>query len=660
MSEVDGQFVKRGLWTNLDQGNIMGKTITTDSTTGMIIIAMLAVMSTVGTSHLWSLLLFGHHQLRANGQPSDGLFYQQQAILRTLPPPSSLMAESTKLWWFWRRKNDRVLSRSISQFLLATSCTVGFIAASISTSFVMNTSDLEVLVRSPSCGHLNDTMTLEARRDSTTALSSVSTPYAEECYRRQSTPSARCKAYVHPRISFKTERVHCPFNETMCVENNDKDLPAVALDSGLLDVGTTYGLNLPKSDHVSYRKRTTCSVLPLAGHTELVDTDDVPTNFLGRDAYPGEQAMLLYYGERYSSVESVNYTRGVSLLSTNLSSGFNVVANVFRLDWERQGNHQSIVPLESMHRDDADLLLVFLIASVKYVRPVDDPWFSAHKQVIVYDPTRAADATVYHPDSPVRVLGCAVQLDALPISRKLPEWEEASLLQQSVLDLLTRTSAATDMHDVTQLRASQKIRYGGNMFVDVPSDQWVDEVEGMESYVWAASQVSVADYAIGHGIRNPDMAEWVVAPTTPGDKKLCGCLKMRKQGGFVTSNINVFGMVFVITVSAIFAILDITLLKVLVFLDSFRTMFSPRIDRWIQDGVLQLQRRAYEAEGQGTWSNLKRDIPLTREKEILTELPLQSGTKARIYTSASSMTVTSVEYPLLCNGRSQAITGDCA
>ena len=48
MSEVDGQFVKRGLWTNLEQGNVMGKTITTDSTTGIIIIAMLAVMSTVG------------------------------------------------------------------------------------------------------------------------------------------------------------------------------------------------------------------------------------------------------------------------------------------------------------------------------------------------------------------------------------------------------------------------------------------------------------------------------------------------------------------------------------------------------------------------------------------------------------------------------------
>jgi hypothetical protein len=48
MSEVDAQFVKRGLWTNLDQGNIMGKTITTDSSTGAIIIALMAILSTMG------------------------------------------------------------------------------------------------------------------------------------------------------------------------------------------------------------------------------------------------------------------------------------------------------------------------------------------------------------------------------------------------------------------------------------------------------------------------------------------------------------------------------------------------------------------------------------------------------------------------------------
>lgn len=48
MSEVDGSFVKRGLWTNYDEGVVIGKTITTDNKTGIIIVALMAVMSTIG------------------------------------------------------------------------------------------------------------------------------------------------------------------------------------------------------------------------------------------------------------------------------------------------------------------------------------------------------------------------------------------------------------------------------------------------------------------------------------------------------------------------------------------------------------------------------------------------------------------------------------
>lgn len=59
-------------------------------------------------------------------------------------------------------------------------------------------------------------------------------------------------------------------------------------------------------------------------------------------------------------------------------------------------------------------------------------------------------------------------------------------------------------------------------------------------------------------------------------------------------------------------------------MSKFRRALAPRIDRWIQDGVLQLQRRAYEAQGQGTWINLEQDIPLTVEKYQFTDLPTAS------------------------------------
>jgi hypothetical protein len=73
--------------------------------------------------------------------------------------------------------------------------------------------------------------------------------------------------------------------------------------------------------------------------------------------------------------------------------------------------------------------------------------------------------------------------------------------------------------------------------------------------------------------------------------------------------------------SLFFAILDIIILRFLIFLDRPKQVLSPRINRCIQDGVLQLQRRAYEAHGQGTWSDLNKEVPLTRAKDTLEELP---------------------------------------
>jgi hypothetical protein len=64
------------------------------------------------------------------------------------------------------------------------------------------------------------------------------------------------------------------------------------------------------------------------------------------------------------------------------------------------------------------------------------------------------------------------------------------------------------------------------------------------------------------------------------------------------SNINVFGLVFVLTLSLLALIVDITLLKFLIYLARFRRQLGPRVERWIQDGVWQLQRRAYEGVGQ--------------------------------------------------------------
>jgi hypothetical protein len=51
MSELDSQYVKRGFWINEARGPIMGRTITTDTRTGTIVVALLAVLSSLGTTN---------------------------------------------------------------------------------------------------------------------------------------------------------------------------------------------------------------------------------------------------------------------------------------------------------------------------------------------------------------------------------------------------------------------------------------------------------------------------------------------------------------------------------------------------------------------------------------------------------------------------------
>jgi hypothetical protein len=87
-------------------------------------------------------------------------------------------------------------------------------------------------------------------------------------------------------------------------------------------------------------------------------------------------------------------------------------------------------------------------------------------------------------------------------------------------------------------------------------------------------------------------------------------------------NINVFGLSFLISFSLLVALIDITLLKFLVFLSRFRRALAPRIDRWVQDGVWQLQRRAYEGQGYRGWVDLEKEIPMTTGQKTLVDLTI--------------------------------------
>lgn len=121
MSELESRFVKRGYWVNLSHGQIMGQTITTDSRTGAIVVALVAVITSLGMTHLWHLFTFFYHQMRATGRPRNSLFRHQQALLRTLPTPGTFLADLVKLLFAWRGVAPRYQAFTSSSFCSSVS-----------------------------------------------------------------------------------------------------------------------------------------------------------------------------------------------------------------------------------------------------------------------------------------------------------------------------------------------------------------------------------------------------------------------------------------------------------------------------------------------------------------------------------------------------------
>lgn len=323
MSEVDARFVKRGLWTRLDDGSIAGKTITTDVQAGTLVTALLAILASMGTAHLWNVVAFIVHQMRANGHPEDGLFRQQQALLRTLPTPASLLADSAKLWLFWRKRVDRALLRSLVPLSLAMAFWIGTVAVGILSSYLVTGNSLQILVSSSSCGPLNIDPSMDNYLDNVFGLQPlkgkvfiISKSYAEDCYQTDSRLPTRCGIYTQPYIPFSQKRIACPFG-SMCL---DADLPAVQFDSGLVNLNDGFGLNLAPKDHVKFRRQTTCAVLDVASRTSIVHASDYPD--VDHAPFGGEELLVVHYGNMAYETSWPNATFAHSLIASNITRSY--------------------------------------------------------------------------------------------------------------------------------------------------------------------------------------------------------------------------------------------------------------------------------------------------------------------------------------------------
>ncbi|KAF1915506.1 hypothetical protein BDU57DRAFT_452145, partial [Ampelomyces quisqualis] len=603
-------------WINREQGDILGQTLTVETRTGTIIVALLTILASVGTAQLWNIFTFLYHQYSANGKDADGLFWQHQALLRTMPAPTALMAETLKLSWAWRSKTPRAFLRCSIPFLLALCFAIASIAAGISTAFAIDSSNIEILVNSPLCGRFNYTK-VYASRSTSTLLASIKAnvdTYASNCYQDNPSLPAPCRnTFTRSNISFRAEPAPCPWNTTMCPKG---DLPALLMDSGMLDLRDHFGLNLPPGETVKIQKKTTCNVLPIdnriitrnvswwtaRGFQDTKTTIEYGT-FRNTDPLLRPEAtfiqadVLTQYQQSYGSAAAFHYN-------------------------QPDETAIGIKTIPEMQRDDADVSLAAVwLNDVNYETPVDDPLFSAHRPWIYTPGGGYPNQTLYKSDHGAGVVGCAQQVRSFATSQPV---SLLKLLQYRLLQLLRSISRLANIHDGAE---SGNILAKTNLFestsTGLPNDQWKKEVIAWEARVWANYQALISAAITGPAVFDKYADEYTEPVDNEGDKKLCQSLKMRKSGAF--ANINVFALTFVIAFSTIITLCNTLILRFFIFIARFRAALAPRIDYWVQDGIFQLQRRAFEAQGQGCWEYLEHEVPITLDGEKLHKLPVESS-----------------------------------
>jgi hypothetical protein len=231
-----------------------------------------------------------------------------------------MLADYTKLWWAWRNRAQRPLKRLLPQMILAAIFTIGTVAVSIVSTYIIKSDNIEVLVNSPFCASLDPLIDGAAAYDNyTLAADTTIERLGEVCYQQNST-GAECQFLIAPRIPFEIARVDCPFQSSICLPN----YPAIHLDSGLQDVNKAFGLNTNMRDRVWYRKSTTCAILNDIGRTKITPVENYPEEiqreFVSAEQAPNQEILQIWYGRGRGN--PFNSTFDHSLLEANISSNY--------------------------------------------------------------------------------------------------------------------------------------------------------------------------------------------------------------------------------------------------------------------------------------------------------------------------------------------------
>ena len=659
-AESAAAYVYEGAWTNWSKGRHLGATLTLSPRDALLVVSVLALFVGLAGTQLWKIIQFIVHQSRATAYDRDGLYHQQQVILRNSSSELGACWNLVRVAFAWRtQKRVHSYRRSAALVALPLLHFAFFTLAGVFASRLLDAGD-QVLSRSPYCGDYNvtyisslGTSTIPGSPNRLVNDYAVnaqnqlqrSQQYVQFC----SDPLVPCRELPHSALKWaSTVSTQCPFDSKVCSQTSNQ---SVVVDSGLISSHRHLGLNAPVKDRIQYRKVTTCTILNDAQY--ISDWKDIPAT----ESSPAKRVVDAYYGP--NPIADRNATYSYSEWNQYYSYDQYSTTNPYQLNVQfavasdTTGTVSDFIPIPELSRTDGDVDLLFLSFSKVYDAPVNDPWYSAQipSSYPTHDNINAINRTVYVRERPVITMACVEQHQlciesddpaatpdpqrCTPLGGSMQTQYTVDALNLTARQVATATrvfNAAKDslIYMVTSgltqrdtpLLARREIQ--GLLGLQLPDDQWLKEIDYWNKISMTHLQRSVINYATGQFAAD---TSYINTTLSPWNKWLCQNQIIR---GTRYQSFNLLTMIIVLVFGTLIIVAGYTIEDCVAIWrrrDKRGDQGSVRRDMWAMNEMLEMLSLLFAVGGRTKWSHSSNGIPVAAPGQLMNirDLDIQSA-----------------------------------
>ncbi|GAM88997.1 hypothetical protein ANO11243_070310 [Dothideomycetidae sp. 11243] len=609
---VGAEVIYKGFWIEWAKGPAIGATITLTTRSAGFLAAFLANFVVYVGLQLWYILAFVIHQWRASRSPQNGIFHQRQVIFRNSQSPWEVAWAFFRQGWAWRKVKRGMFIQTAGWVFFTTFLAILIAVYSILSGKVTSAEGNTRLMSPNHCGYMrfnatpNDVFDFAFHSVNATLAAAE---YAKRCYSSGSSSAFDCDNYVQSYLNTTQTMSVCPF-EDYC-QAGLPQLPALTVDTGLIDSREHLGINTKDSDAITFRKVTSCA--PLGLH-QFVTNASSPTGATDAVEY------LVDVG-----------TGGHTFVYDNISVATNFGWTVYSVysQAEAPPGDNTWIPIPAFNKTDADVTLILIAPnSLLFTVENTDPVFSATrfaKNQTVGDYT----VTYFRATYDFSIIGCTEQyqvcqqdgsgctpLGGSYVLNSTAQEYEFSATQLNIISRMSNTAQLL-------LPLSYQIGFRGPSALRVTEQQWMGAIGPLQTNQWMAEVIGWCQTSLA--ILQQSVLDYVAQPAdrfnghyleTPSDaisRELCYAQMVKVTGGTVSFSAASLGLV--IGFGSLVILVAFTIVPVTSFVQrKILKSYNFKRLQWIIEGRLQLQRQMYEAAGLGgEWKKPKSTIPITAE-----------------------------------------------